>query len=299
MTLRRDWSDLPAAVRDAVGHQCGGIRAVTPISVGVNSAVACALDTAGDGAVFLKGYQEPARNEWMFRNELAAASAGAPGPQFLWHLEVDRWHLFAWEHLPGRHADLAPGSPDLDLIAAALAELAEIPPLEVGTGFAPEARRWERLQPWKHLAAAPPEHLDPWIRGNLDRFAAAEYDALQILHGNRLVHTDLHGYNILIDDQHRRGHLIDWAWARPAAPWVDAELLAFRLVADGHTSAKADQWRLDHLPHPGVALDIRRSFAVQMLGTWLHLARRDPSRELLSVSAEHALSWAKYLHDME
>lgn len=294
---RVDWTDLPEAVRDAVGQHCGGIKQVTPVTAGINNALACTLD-AHEGALFLKGIPSDSPRAWMFRNEIAAAGARAPGPRQRWHLDIDGWTLIGWEHQPGRHADLAPGSPDLDRIAAALWELADTPPLDTATAraFAPEARRWERMRPWQHLAAEPPEDLDPWVRAGLDEFANAECDALHALAGDRLVHTDIHPCNVLID---QRAHLIDWAWARPGAPWMDAELVAFRLVAAGHTSAEADRWRLQHLPHADLAPEIRSAFATEMLGTWLHLAERQPSRPLLRQNAAAALRWAKHLNTGE
>lgn len=294
MTQRHDWSDLPKAVRDAVGRRCGGVKAVTPISVGVNSAVACKLD-AGDGAVFLKGLRTSDDHAWMYRNELAAAEQGAPGPELLWALDVDDWAVAAWKHIEGRHADLAPGSSDLDLIAAALGELAVLPAIEPDNSLVPEAERWERMRPWARLAASPPEHLDPRIRANLGAFADGEDAALAALAGDRLAHTDIHSYNVLVDGD--KAHLIDWAWARVGAAWLDAEMFAFRLVTAGHSCRDADRWRRRNLPHPDLSAETRHAFAIEMLGTWLLLSIRRPERTLLRGFAEHAMRWESYLRD--
>ncbi|THV33922.1 phosphotransferase [Glycomyces buryatensis] len=292
---RVDWNELPAAVRDAVGQHCGELRQVTPVNAGINNAVACVID-AGDGAVFVKGIPADDPRAWMYRNEVAAAGAGAPGPRQLWNIDVEGWVLIGWKHVRGRHADLAPGSPDLDLIAAALWDLDALPPLASTTILAAESHRWERMQPWRRLAADPPAQLDPWVKSHLNTFAETEYDALQILVGNHLVHTDVHPHNVLIDNQHSRAHLIDWAWARPGVAWIDAELIAFRLVAAGHTCNAANHWRLHHLPHPHLAPEIRSAFAIEMLGTWLYLSERQPSRDMLKESSAHALRWAQHLH---
>ncbi|WP_165486316.1 phosphotransferase [Frankia sp. Cppng1_Ct_nod] len=63
--------------------------------------------------------------------------------------------------------------------------------------------------------------------------------------GKTLVHADLHAGNLLIADH--RAFVIDWALASHAAPWVDAALLAPRLIAAGHTS-HATHVLLESLP---------------------------------------------------
>lgn len=291
---RCDWADLPEAVHREVERRCGPIGAIDPVAAGMNNALTCVVHT-GEGACFLKGAPTSSPTAWMFRNEIAAAAAGAPGPSLVWSADVDGWMLLCWQYVRGRHPDLAPGSGDLASIAAALWELAALPPLAVTSSFAPQTRRWEQMQPWRHLVADPPEHVDPWVKSNVDNFAAAEYDALQVLTGTHLAHTDLHERNLLIDD--RQATLIDWAWARPGAPWLDTELLTVRLVAAGHTCEQADRWRRQHLPLPDLALDLRRAFAIEMLGVWLYLSRRRPQHRLFADMASVALRWAQYLDD--
>lgn len=295
MTQRLDWSDLPETVRDAVGQQCGGIKAVTPISGGVNNAVACTLD-AGDGALFLKGLRTSDPRMWMYRNEIAAAEGGAPGPTLRWVVEVEEWILLGLDYVEGRPADLAPRSSDLDRIAGALRELADRPPLDDQIVLAPQSRRWEHMRPWAQLAANPPAKPDPWLKANLDRFAEQERNILAVLDGPHLAHTDLHELNVLVCDD--EAHLIDWAWARRAAPWVDAEMFTLRLVAAGHSNDEADRWRVANLPVPDLDLETRKRFAVEMLGTWLHLATLRPNRPLFAEMTGHALGWAKHLHQV-
>jgi hypothetical protein len=173
-------------------------------------------------------------------------------------------------------------------------ELADRPPLDDQIDLAPQSRRWEQMCPWAQLAAKPPAEPDPWVGANLDRFAEQECDILAALDGPHLAHTDLHELNLLVDEG--QANLIDWAWARRAAPWVDAEMITLRLIAAGHSCDDADKWRLANLPRSGLDLDTRRGFAVEMLGIWLHLAMLRPNRPLFAEMAGHALSWAKHLH---
>jgi hypothetical protein len=152
------------------------------------------------------------------------------------------------------------------------------------------------MRPWAQLAAKPPAEPDPWVKANLDHFAMQERDILAALDGPHLAHTDLHELNFLVDEV--QAHLIDWAWARRSAPWVDAEMIILRLIAAGHSCEDADKWRLANLPYADLDLEIRQRFAVEMLGTWLHLATLRPSRPLFTEMAGHALGWAKRLHQI-
>ncbi len=289
------WDDLPEAVHREVERRCGPIGRVRPIAAGMNNAAAGIIEHAsGGGTLFYKGIRGDDPRAWMYRNEVTAAKAGAPGPTLRWVLETGEGIVLGWDHIEARHADLAPGASDLDLIAKALYELADRPPLDDRTAFARETQRWEQMRPWRRLSSQRPDRLDPWVRANLHRFSQQEEVALKALTGTHLAHTDLHERNILIDD--KRAHLIDWAWARRAAPWVDAEMLALRLVAAGHPCEDADRWRLDNLPYAELEPQTRRMFAAEMLGIWLSLAALRADRPLLMEMSHHALQWAKYLH---
>ena len=262
----------------------------------MNNAAAGVIELdSGGGAVFYKGIRADDPRAWMYRNETAAAAAGAPGPGLRWTIEADDWILLGWDYIEGRQASVDPASPDLDAIAKALHDLADRPPLDPGVAFASESQRWERMRPWTRLAAQPPAHLDPWVKSNLERFAREEYDALTALAGDHLAHTDLHELNVLVNED--QGHLIDWAWARRAAPWVDAEMFTLRLVAAGHSCEDADRWRHTHLPHPDLDTEVRRMIAVEMLGVWLHLAAAK-TRPLFAEMTGHALRWAKHLNQI-
>lgn len=167
------------------------------------------------------------------------------------------------------------------------------PRLDHETAFADQSRRWEQMRPWTHLATEPPSSPDPWVRPNIEHFAEREDAAFDALAGHRLAHTDVHEFNILIDP--KQASLVDWAWARRAAPWVDAEMFTLRLVAAGHPCEDADRWRLANLPYSDLELDLRQAFACEMLGAWLWLATVKAGRPLFRQMYSHALQWVKHL----
>src|SRR5260370_28676734 len=49
-------------------------------------------------------------------------------PRLRWHIDdVDGWNLLGFHHIPRRHADYTPGSPDLPKVIPALQQLGQIP----------------------------------------------------------------------------------------------------------------------------------------------------------------------------
>lgn len=126
--------------------------------------------------------------------------------------------LLGFEHVPGRHAELSPGSPDLPLVARAVRTIGAIaaPPAEVGRRVI--ADRWE--------AALAKENAHGWaVRAHM--------------RGSTLVHSDLNPLNILVSD---KAHVVDWAWWRTGAVWIDPAFLIVRLIAAGHEPVLAEEW---------------------------------------------------------
>ncbi|GGT57498.1 hypothetical protein GCM10010271_71400 [Streptomyces kurssanovii] len=201
---RIHWDDLPAPARDAIAERTG------PVVGGVNSGFAARVHT-GSAVFFVKGMpadhsQMPAqRREAEINPYLPDAS-----PSLLWNVQEGGWDLLGFECILARHADYSPGSPDLDLVAAALAELQAIicPPL-------------------------------PSVKEAAARWAGYLGEEASILAGTTLLHTDLAPHNVLVTD---RAHLIDWAWPTRGAAWIDPAVLILRLMEAGHTAHAADQW---------------------------------------------------------
>jgi len=182
-------------------------------SGGRNSPVAAVLDTA-DGAVFVKGIPVDQRGAATQAREAAMAPhVTKVAPTLLRHLpDAAGWNVLGFEYVEGRHADYAPGSPDL----AAVVELLE----RVGGIDCPD---------------------DAPTRDTRRTFASYMDDpeAAGLLGGTALPHTDYNPENVLIGPD-GGARLVDWAWPCRGAAWIDPCVLIVRLIAAGHTPQAAE-----------------------------------------------------------
>lgn len=293
---RVDWYDLPSSVRCAVEAECGRVVAATTPEGGRNASLTAVLDVIDGGRVFVKGVRADTADAAAYRREEALNPLlPAVAPRLLWRVEHDRWLVLGFDYIQARPADLSPGSTDLMLVAEAVSAIArhrtpiltfEVPAL---------ADKIARISAWTRLGSHPPANLDPWALANLDRFADADECAADWVAGESLVHTDLHGHNVLVSDV---AHVVDWSWAHRAAPWVDGAYVVIRLVESGHSPAQAEQWAATtECWHTATqaALD---SFAVATFGMWEYLrhARPHPVREAATAAARR---WAQHRMDEE
>lgn len=157
-----------------------------------------------------------------------ALPESVPAPRMLWAGTVAHWHVLLFEYAPGHVADLAPGSPDLGPVAAAVTAL-HTPCRWPG---APSAalKAAALLNGARPLLDAPPAHLAHCV-------TLAKRLQPGDLAGQWLVHADLHADNLLVDEKAAR--IIDWSLACTGAPWVDIALLLPRLIDAGHTPSSA------------------------------------------------------------
>jgi hypothetical protein len=284
--------DLPGDAWHAIVERCGEVSRVEHASAGINADFTASLTTA-TGRVFVKGVQLDSANAVTHRTE-ARVNSYLPvtvAPRMLWEVEAAGWLLLGFEHVPGRHADIGPGSADLPLIITAVTEvqvtLTPCPPVELPSF----ADQWERLGAWQRLLNHTPPDLDPWTRDLLIYGYDAESAAISIMRGDSLAHTDVQPLNIMIDGG--RARLIDWAWSRRAAPWVDAAFLVIRLISAGHSPLDAERWAArtpawGAMPEPAVTL-----FAVEVLGVWEWLLHNRPMPHRAALT-DAARLWAKY-----
>jgi aminoglycoside phosphotransferase (APT) family kinase protein len=112
-----------------------------------------------------------------------------------------------------------PWQPD-ELAAAlrALDRLAEVPALPGLPSFA--ERLGDEFSRWQQMAEAPPEDLLPWQRDHLDDLLELEVAAVQAVAGDRLVHLDARGDNMLVRAD-GEVVLVDWPWAAAGDPLAD------------------------------------------------------------------------------
>ncbi|MEU0282631.1 aminoglycoside phosphotransferase [Streptomyces sp. NPDC006195] len=236
---------LPAGIRRAIADKTGAVHQAATAPGGMNSGIASVLETES-GRVFMKGIPADHPQVGAQRREAAIAPhLPASCPRLYWHLELDGWSLLGYEVVGGRHADYAPGSPDLPLVEAALTEL---------------------------QAVTAPADIE--IKDAVERWADyAPPGTLQYFSGDTLLHTDFAPDNVLIVD--KRARLVDWAWPTRGAAWIDPGALALRLMDSGHPVEEAiafagrfPSWR-DAEPEALVA------FGAATAALWREIAEED------------------------
>jgi hypothetical protein len=240
---RRTWEQLDDGVRTAIEAECGPVMRVIDAPAGSNCDFAATVHSR-DGAVFVKAVHEDSVTAWMLGNE-ARLGRHLPeiAPRLLWYLTPGTWVVNGYEHVHGRHADLAPGSPDLPQVAKTLAELAET----IGDWpVLPIEQRW----------------------GNWTR-------APEMLAGTGLVHTDPVAGNLLISNGTIR--VVDWAWPATGAPWIDTGILVLRLIDAGHTPAEAERWAAGVPAWAGADQTAVTEFASTMAAMWKERANTRPA----------------------
>jgi hypothetical protein len=183
---------------------------VTPATTGDHAEIAATV-TGTNGRVFVKAASTDfGVRSLRFELRVSEAISGPLSPAVLWHFEADDWLVVGYEHCEGPHADLSPGSSDLDLLGQVLTVLGETPTPDVPL-FSPKAR----------LGFEHPT-----------------------MNGDTLVHTDLCQANLIVTLHGLQ--IVDWAMVAKAAPWVELAMLTPWLISAGHTPEQADRWLAHH-----------------------------------------------------
>jgi hypothetical protein len=208
------WDDLPDALKGAIEARTGRIISVHIATAGQNSPLAAIITTA-DGQVFAKGMPSGHRRVITQAREAAVAPLVKEiSPALLWHFDEAGWNVLGYEYAPGRHADYAPDSPDLDRLVQLMGALSEI---KVPENLGPFKRAEDRWKPY------------------VDDPASASVFA-----GPVLTHSDWTPDNVLVSPD--RAWLIDWAWPTLGAAWTDPACWILRLMASGgHTAPEAER----------------------------------------------------------
>ncbi|MFF1401171.1 aminoglycoside phosphotransferase [Streptomyces sp. NPDC058287] len=261
---RIPFEQLPAVTRRAVADKTGAVHQATTAGGGVNSGIASILDT-DSGPVFVKGVRsDHPQIDAQQREAAVAPHLPSSCPRLYWHLEAAGWSLLGYEVIDGRHADYAPGSPDLPLVGAALAELQGLT-ASADLDIKDARDRWTEY--------APP--------GTLHYFA-----------GDTLLHTDFAPDNILIVGD--RARLVDWAWPTRGAAWIDPGALALRLMEAGH-SAEAAVAFADRFPSwRDAEPEALEAFGVATAALWQEISRESPMAWKRAMS-RHAAVLSDYL----
>ncbi|NKZ03021.1 phosphotransferase family protein [Actinomadura latina] len=216
----------------AVEARFGTVLKAEAAERGIMPGVAARLHAEG-GSVFLKGVPADDPAARLYLRERAANLALAPSvpaPRMLWCADIGGWHLLVFEYIDGaRGADLSPGSPDLPAVIDTLARLGgaggALPcvtaNLDTLQRTAAELLGMKPRESWWGLYAE-----------------ALEWLSAESLKGETLLHYDLHTGNLLTAGQNV--FVIDWSFACRGQAWIDAALLAPRLVEAGHSPAQAE-----------------------------------------------------------
>jgi Ser/Thr protein kinase RdoA (MazF antagonist) len=257
------------------------LRAEAP-SAGRNSTFVALLHTA-EGTVFVKGVPDYDRlvavheHEIQINSRLRLRDAVHNASRLLWVVRTEGWLLAGYETVPGEHADLTPGSPDVPAVVDALSCLAQQLTPSPAAGVATLRKRYARLAGWQWLADNHADGLDAWEKEHLERLIQFDNEVPSSLLGDSLVHGDIHQLNLLVHGDQVR--LIDWAWSRTGPPWVDAALFVARLIGEGHEPAEAEHlvsgtWGMRHA---SATPDAISAFAATTYGQWRRLAVEYPS----------------------
>ncbi|MEU8347759.1 phosphotransferase [Spirillospora sp. NPDC048832] len=264
--MRSDWTDLPPEVLGAIKAHTGPIREVEPAPAGNHADIASSVHAAG-GRLFVKAARKvfpdkdgaevrSLRNEARINPHVTEFA-----PRLHWMVDAEGWVVLGFEHVAGRHADFAPGSPDLEVLAKTVTALQATPCPDVVRMRV--ERRWETVT----------EDVSPMA-------------------GTALLHTDVNAENLLIT-RDGRAVLVDWAFASRGASWVELGLLLPWLLKAGHTPAEAADW-VAGFPSWSEAdpadIDL---FSAVFAERWRRHAQRNPAEWVL-LHADLTRRWAEF-----
>lgn len=211
------FDQLPRGVRQAVEEHTGEVEGFIPAPSGNHAALAGVLRAEHGGRAFVKGARlhpdQPGggAEAWSLSNEAAVNPYVQPyAPELLWQLRAEGWLLLGFEYIDGRHANFAPGSPDLNLLADVVGALG---------------------------ALSCPDAVTLRVES---RYTAVDERAA-VLAGAALLHCDLNPANVLVTPE-GEARVVDWAFSSRGCRWLEYGFLVPWLVQAGHTPRQAEAW---------------------------------------------------------
>src|SRR4051812_7372349 len=233
---RPAYDTLPSAVRawaaDVLGSPvCSWTSEPGGFSPGVAARVACADGTRA----FVKAVSADVNpiSPGMHRTEAKVTAALPPelgSPRLLASYDDGTWVALLLEQVDGR-PPVTPWQPaELAAALRALDRLSVEPALP-GLPTAEDVLG-EDFTCWRQMASAPPDDLDAWQRAHLDELAELEEGATQAGAGDRLLHLDARGDNMLVRPDGEIV-LVDWPWAAVGDPVLDVIAFLPSAMLDG------------------------------------------------------------------
>ncbi|WP_433339102.1 phosphotransferase [Spirillospora sp. CA-294931] len=212
--MRSDWDELPRETREAIEDRTGPISDVQPASAGIHADIASTVHAAC-GTTFVKAARKLPDKDGSEVRSLRREATITPcvpefAPRFLWQIEAGGWLVLGFEYVGGRHADYAPGSPDLAVLAKTVHQLQNTACPDV-------------------------------VEMRVERRWGAVADDVSTIAGDFLLHTDLNPANILLTSDDR-AYVVDWGFTSRGAPWVEIGQIIPWLIRAGHTPAEAEEW---------------------------------------------------------
>lgn len=264
--MRSDWTDLPPEVLGAIKAHTGPIHRVEPAPAGNHADIAATVHAAG-GRLFVKAARKVSPEKdgpevRSLRNEARVNPHMTEfAPRLHWTVDAGGWLVLGFEHVDGRHADFAPGSPDLDILA-------------------------------KTVTALQSTRCPDVVQMRVERRWATVTEDVSPMAGTALLHTDVNAENLLITPD-GRAVLVDWAFASRGAAWVELGLLLPWLLKAGHTPAEAADW-VAGFPSWAAAdpahIDL---FSAAFAERWRGHAERDPANWVV-LHAGLTRRWAEF-----
>lgn len=221
---RPPYDALPVALRDWVDATLGSaVVSWTSESGGFSPGVAARVACADGRRAFVKAVSAEvnAMSPGMHRAEAAVTAALPPSlgvPALLGTYDDGTWVGLLLEEVTG-HSPAVPWR--VDELAAALRALDRLALVPAPAGL-PKAFDvlGEEFTGWALLAADPPGDLEPWQRAQLEELVAFESAWPAAGAGDRLLHLDARGDNMLVRPD-GEVVLVDWPWAAAGNPVLD------------------------------------------------------------------------------
>lgn len=275
--VRPSWDELPKPLREGLAVRLGPIASAEIQTDGFTPGLAARLRLASAERMFVKGIPADHVLAGKYRAEADTARQlpdATPAPRLRWDADIAGWVVLAFDDIDGRHAQLAPGSPDIEPVVATIAGLAEVlTPCPVSKAPPATVELAELVHGWGELATAPPADLDSWTRRHLNDLAALETRWLLAAEGKTLLHDDINQSNLLVGSA-GAVVLIDWAQPVCGAAWIDIADLVPHLILGGHTPAAAEAVLADVPTWRDTDPAVITSYAAAFAGYWARNSRR-------------------------
>jgi hypothetical protein len=245
---------------ELVERSAGPVSEVRHAERGYSSDVTAVAECAA-GPLFIKAVRETSRQaSSMAREADINPYVRSVSPALRWRLSEAGWIILAFDAAPGRHADFAPGSPDLPAVTGAIDAIGRIKCPDV-------ARDWPETR---------------W-----DRFSGAT----AVFTGNSLLYTDINPDNMLIRDGGIS--VVDWSWPTRGAAFIDPACLVVQLVAAGHGPADAEEWVQRCAAWRKADPAAVDAFAAATVRMYEHFENRDPAPWRKAMT-QAAAAWAEH-----